>query len=129
MKTLIINANAKNLDQITPSLPNMTSTLTDWFQVITFVMIKKKVENFQVSESPTSITFQGVVENIKASNLEMRPEGQRKWAWISVFTTPELELEIDEVFRYQNKNYRVMTKNDWGVYGYLEYECMEDYTK
>jgi len=92
-------------------------------------MIKKTTDNFQVVETEKQIVFQGIVENLKPTDLEMKPEGQRKWRWISVWTTPELELEIDDRFSYQHVNYRVMSKNDWTAYGYASYECMEDYEK
>lgn len=129
MKGMIFNANTKTLDQITPNLPNMSGVLTDWMQTIIFNMIKKTTDNFQVVETEKQIVFQGIVENLKPTDLEMKPEGQRKWRWISVWATPELELEIDDRFSYQHVNYRVMSKNDWTAYGYASFECMEDYEK
>ena len=128
MKTLIINANTRTLDQIAPTLPNMRDALNEWFQNIVFTMVKKMTTNFELVETNTQIQFQGVVENIKPQDLDMRPEGQRKWRYISVWATPELELNPDEIFTYQGINYRVMTKNDWSSYGYVEYECAEDYS-
>lgn len=129
MKGMIFNANTRTLDNISPNLPNMENTIMDWMQTIIFTMIKKTTENFQVIEKETKVVFQGIVENIKPSNLDMKPEGQRKWRWISVWSSPELELQIDDRFNYQHVNYRVMSKNDWSVYGYVQYECMEDYEK
>lgn len=129
MRTLIFNANARTLDKITPNVPNVQDTLNDWFQTIVFTRIKKETINFQVVETLTEIAFRGVVENIAPSELDMMPEGQRRWEYISVWATPELELNIDDRFKYQSKNYRVTKKNDWSVYGYVQYECTEDYTK
>lgn len=129
MKGLIFNASSKTLDKIAPTLPNMVETLGDWFQQITFTKIKKETINYQVVETLTEIAFMGVVENVAPSNLDIRQEGQRRWQYISVWASPELELELDDRFKYLDKTYRVMQKNDWSVYGYVQYECTEDYTK
>ena len=127
MKTLIVNANTRTLDRVTPNLPNMRETMTEWFQPLQFILVKKSVENFEAVETQTVVSFSGIVENISPQELQMRPEGQRKWEYINVWAGPELELSVDDIFRYQNKNYRVMTKNDWSSYGYVQYQCAEDY--
>lgn len=128
MKPIITNANSRTLDQIAATVPNMSETVSEWFQNVIFDLIKKITVNFEVQELHTQIIFQGIVENISPQQLEMKPEGQRKWQWISVWATPELILQPDDIFRYRDKNYRVMSKNDWSAYGYVQYEAMEDYT-
>lgn len=127
MKNIIFNANSRTLDQITPNLPNMGATLTEWLQTITFTVVKKTTENFQVIETVKSIVFEGIVENVQPQNLDIRQEGQRKWRYISVWSTIDLELNPDDKFDYQRVKYRVMSKNDWSNYGYIQYECVEDY--
>jgi hypothetical protein len=129
MRGLIFNANSKTLDQMAMTLPDLQDALMGWFQNIVFTRIKKETVNFQVVETFTEIAFRGVVENVSPSNLDMKQEGQRRWEYISVWSTPDLELSIDDRFKYQNKNYRVLQKNDWSAYGYVQYECTEDYTK
>lgn len=123
----IFNANSRPLSSGTPSLPNMREAMLDWFQVLTFTLIRKETINFQLVETKTPITFRGIVQNGTPSTLEMKPEGQRKWDYIDIWATPELKLGIDDVFGYMGKNYRIISKNDWSQYGYNQFQAVEDY--
>lgn len=125
----IFNANSLTLDKITGSLPNVSGALLDWFQPITFILIKKTTVNFKLVEERSNYTFMGVVESQTAQQLQMKPEGQRSWNYINVWALPNVALKVDEVFCYQEKEYRVLRKNDWSQYGYAEFECVEDYKR
>ena len=127
MKSIIVDAASKTLDQLSPTTPNMRDTVSEWFQTLEFTLIKKAVDNFELVETRTTIIFQGIVESITPQQIQMRPEGERKWGYINVWASAELVLSIDDVFRYQQVNYRVVSKNDWSAYGYVQYECAEDY--
>jgi hypothetical protein len=125
----ITNANSRSLDQITPTLPTMEATISDWFQNLTFTVIKKETINFEVVETRTNIQFQGIVEFQSPQNLDISPTGQRKWKKMSVWATPDLTLNPDDIFIYQGIPFRVMYKNDWSAYGYNSFECVEDFRK
>lgn len=127
MKQFIVNANSKPLDQITPTVPTMN--LTSWFQNITFTIIKKTLINFEIIETQTQIVFQGIVETVDPAKLSVLPLGERRWNQMTVWTSTDLELNIDDVFIYQQVPYRVTRKYDWQPYGYLQYDCAEDYKK
>lgn len=125
----IFNANSLTLDKITGSLPNVSGALLDWFQPITFVIIKKTTVNFKLVEERSNYTFMGVVESQTPQQLQMKPEGQRSWNYLNIWSLPNVSLKIDDIFCYQGKDYRVLSKNDWSQYGYAEFECVEDYKR
>lgn len=129
MSFFIRNANSKPLSQQGSTLPNMSETLSDWYQNIIFIKVKKITQNFELIETNIEISFQGIVEGMNPTDLAMKPEGQRKWEWIVVWTGGEIDLNVDEIFQYRSKKYRVMKKNDWAVYGYQNFEAVEDYTR
>ena len=129
MSSPITNAKDTTLDQITGTLPNVSNAMLDWFQKITFILIKKSVVNFKLLEERSPYIFMGIVESITPTKLLMKPEGQRQWNYLNIWTLPNVELKIDDIFSYMGKEYRIERKNDWSVYGYLEFEAVEDYKK
>lgn len=128
MSIPITDAKDIPLDQITGSLPNVSNALLDWLQPLTFIMIVKSVVNFKLLESKTVYSFMGVVESITPTKLEMKPEGQRSWNYINIWTLPNVTLKIDDIFSYMGKEYRVERRNDWVQYGYSEFEAVENYS-
>ena len=122
--------NAKNtpLNQLQGTVPNMVQALTNWFQSIVFGVVFKEIQNFQVVETVVNIQFLGVIQPLKTEDLMIKPEGQRSWKWYWVHSNTALNLKNDDVFNYLNKQYRVMGKKDYSIYGYYEYEIIEDYT-
>lgn len=127
MKAPIFNANTLLLNQNSGTLPNMRDTLSNYFQQTTFINIVKSVVNGQVVETQTPYCVLAIVEVMSGQQLMIKPEGQRQWRWISVWAYPDLFLNTDDIVQYLGVNYRVDHKNDWSVYGYLQYDLVEDY--
>lgn len=110
------------------SVPNVTESLTDWFQQLTFTRIVKSIVNFQEAEVPTQTVFYGVRVPFSPQQLMMKPIGQREWHWEAVYAYPTLQLKPDDQIIFNGITYRVMGKTDYKEYGYLIYEIKEDYT-
>lgn len=122
--------NAKNilLNQNSGTLPDVSGGMFDYFQPMTFTTIVKSIVNFNVVETPTSVSFLGVWQPFSPKQLEMKPEGQRSWSWFSCHAQLTLILVPDEVITYLGVQYRVMAQQDYRLYGYLEYHLVQDYT-
>jgi hypothetical protein len=116
-----LNANAGNV-------PNMGGALRGWFQPMVFGIVEKTVQNFQVVETMVNVGFQGVWQPLSAKRLMMKPEGQQAWSWFWLHCDPSLKLNNDQVVNYLGTQYRVMNLKNEELYGYLEYELIEDYT-
>lgn len=126
---MITNAKDTLLDKNTGTLPNMSDVLNGWLQPMVFTGIKKTIVNFQVVETPTTISFMGVWQPFSERKLALKPEGQRSWRWFSCFSDAGLVLNTDEVICYLGKQYRVMGTMDYRLEGYMEYHLVEDYTQ
>jgi hypothetical protein len=109
------------------TVPNMSESLTDWFQVMTFTKIVKTVVGFQVLETPTDITFMGIMQPYTGRQLAMLPEGQRVWNWQTLHSQPVLTLFPDDVVTWQNMQVRIMSRKDYALYSYIEYSLVLDY--
>jgi hypothetical protein len=124
---MISNGSSKNIYQTTPSLPNVSEALQGWFQYVNFSKVVKRVVNYDLFEEEIPINFYGVVEPQSAQRIEMKPEGQRKWLYQTVWALPSLILTIDDVVIYNAIRYRVTSKNDWKNYGYVTYDLTQDF--
>lgn len=124
---MIFDAKNVKIGAVPSTLPNMSDTLTSWFQNVTFIRITKSVVDFQVKEVQTPECFYGVRQPFSPQQLQMKPEGQRMWKWETIHATPALILIPDEIIKFENTKYRVSSKTDWKEYGYVEYHIVEDY--
>lgn len=125
---MIPAAKDKPFNQINFSgVPNMSGTLSGWFQPLTINVITKVIENFEVHETTTDVTFRGVWQPFSPKQLEMKPEGQRSWSWYMVHTQTDLKLKNDDVIKYRGHQYRVMANNNYNEYGFYEYHIIRDY--
>ena len=124
----IFNASSQPLNIKSGSIPDVSGALKDYFQIMTFTKIVKSIIGFENFETPTPINFQGVLYPMTGRRLELKPEGQRAWTWLILYADPVITLEVDEVVVYNNKQTRVMSQKDFGLYGYVEYELVQDFT-
>ncbi len=128
MNSIITNSKDVPLSQNTGTLPNMADALYSWLQPMTFGVVTKVVENSQVVETKTDISFAGVWQPFTMEQLLLKPMGERSWKWFMVHSLTGLGLQTDDVVTYLGGQYRVMAKGDYNIYGYFYYELVNDYT-
>lgn len=124
----ILNAKNTPLNANSGTVPNVSGALLNWFQKMVFGLVTKTIQDFQVIETVVQINFMGVIQPLSGRQLMMKPEGQRQWNWIWVHSDISLNLKIDDVIIYLETQYRVMTKKDYNIYGYIEWTLVNDYT-
>jgi len=116
------------LNQRAGSFPDVSDALLDWFQPMVFGVVTKTTQGFQVVETMTETSFQGVWQPFTDRQLLLKPEGERAWSWYWLHAEPTLNLEVDNVVNYLGTQYRVKSKKDYRLNGYVEYQLVEDYT-
>jgi len=112
------------------TVPNMMEGLTDYMQNLSFTQIVKTVVGFEVLETPTTTQFFGLFMPFSPRELSLLPEGQRAWSWIHLYTLLPLTLQVDDVVTFpqlSNKQTRVMYRNDYALYSYIEYKLVQDW--
>lgn len=124
---MIINGKDTPLENSFSTLPNVSDVLPDWFQSMTFQVVTKDLEDYEVVETLTTITTQGVRQPMNAQRIAIKPEGQRAWKWETIHCLPDVKLNIDDIIIFDGVKYRVMHKWNWAEYGYLEYEICQAY--
>lgn len=109
-------------------LPNLTNAVRAWTQPFTFKRVTKSIVDYQLVETLVDVSFKGVVAPFTDRELEIKPEGQRQWRWIEIYSTTDLALELDDIVIWKAVNYRVMASHNWEDYGYWRYEIAEAFT-
>ncbi len=110
------------------TLPDVSGAMLDYFQQMTFGVVTKTVMNFQVVETMLEVSFQGVLQPQSARQISYKPEGQRGWKWFMLHAEPALVLDLDQVVKYLGVQYRVKAQSDYRLYGYVQYELVDDFT-
>lgn len=127
MAATIFNAANRPLNVDTGTVPDVSGALKDYFQPMVFTTIVKSVVGFQDVETPTVTNFQGVIQPFTERQLMLKPEGQRAWTWFLLHAEPVLTLQVDDVTNWLGKQTRVMSRKDFGLYGYVEYHLVQDW--
>lgn len=128
MSATISNGKNRPLNVQTGTVPDVSGAMKDWFQPMVFTLVAKIVNGFQVVETPEETNFEGVIQPLNKRQLMLKPEGQRAWTWFTLHAEPVLTLQVDDVVNYLGKQTRVMARTDYSIYGYVEYELVQDWT-
>ena len=122
-----MNAKDRKLSEMTSALPDVSAAVQEILQPITIVLVQKQQVNGYTQEIPRSFKTRASIQPI-AQTLSMSPTGQRAWKRFNVYIERNIQLIPDDVFWIRGQGYRVMDKVDWKEFGYLKYECVEDYS-
>lgn len=128
MASTIANGKNRPLNVQTGTVPDVSGAMKDWFQPMTFELVTKTTEGFQVVETGDPINFMGIIQPLRERDLMIKPEGQRAWTWLLLHADPVLSLQVDEVVLYLGVQTRVMARKDYTIYGYVEYQLVQDWT-
>jgi hypothetical protein len=127
--SFIKNASDTPLDmQASGTLPNVGGALLNWFQPMRFGIVTTNVVGFQSVQKVEYIDLQGVMQPLSQRRLQLKPEGQRAWSWWWLHAAPAPRLRVDFTVIYRERQYRVMSSKNYGSYGYIEYELVQDWT-
>lgn len=117
----------RSVSEMATALPSVSETIQGWFRPLELVFVKSAIENMVTKTSRETFTIAGVIQPFTNQELKLKSEGERKWKWKLLHTTPEVALNPGENFNIKGTPYRVMGKADWSDYGTNVYELVEDY--
>ena len=120
-----IEAAGKKKIAIGGKLPNMAKTIIGWFQPITFGVIRTSLVDYERQITIEYVDTQGVVQPYKPEPLEIQQAGVRSWSWLMIHCLPDLQLYNNEYILYENIKYKILQRNDYNKYGYIEYIACE----
>lgn len=124
----IINGKDTPLSQRRGTVPDLSGSLKDKYQLVTFVNVSKSIEAFMAQEGRTNYDFWAVgPDPFSLRQLLLKPEGQRAWSWFIMIAEPGIVLGVDDVAEWNRKKTRVMALNDFSLNGFMEYHLAQDW--
>jgi hypothetical protein len=107
------------------SFPDMSGALWGLMEPMQFNVVTTTVVDGEAIETPSNqIVFDGVLQPLSPRLLWIKPEGERKWKWWTLFTAQDLDL--DNILQdEQGLQYRVMKEWDWRSADFQEYEIIQ----
>ena len=110
------------------NLPQLNRPIECWQIPIQLIKITQSIVNGDKVENREVITFRGVVQPLRDEQLQFKPEGQRSWQWLWIHALTSVQnLQTQDKIEFNNKRYKVMSVKDYSLYGYIEYELVQDY--
>lgn len=109
-------------------MPNMANTLNGWQVPLTITKITQGVQDGDLTTTETEYKFLGVWQPLSAEQLSLLPEGQRSWenVWIH-YKSGQLNIETADKVIFNNKRYKITSKKDYGLNGFVEIMLIRDY--
>lgn len=107
-------------------LPQMHA-LSGWEVDISLKIERQVIAEGDVSFETKNVKFKGVWQPLTAQKISFKPEGQRAWSWYWLHTYTDIDLQVADKVIYNDVQYKVMSKKDYGLYNYKEYELILDY--
>lgn len=132
----VASAGLTPLSRSSSGQPIMSEAILDWFRPMTIGVVTAEIQG---SDDPTMdgvaksivrfVTTNGCVQPGKATKLDIQAGGERSWASCVMHTTPDFNLDTDNVVLIEDTRYRIMEARDFSVNGYIRYELAEDYER
>ena len=98
---------------------------SDWSKSITLVKITESIVNFEKQTVKQPITFKGVIQPLKAQELQAKPLDMRSYKWLQIHTTTKLALTDGEQIIYNGMTHKILGVYDYMCNGFYEYHCVE----
>lgn len=108
-------------------IPNVLDGIAEFQVRLRLARVTKTQSDYDTTETSSDLRyFSAIIEPLPSTRLLVKPEGQRKWKWFRMWAQTQLELD-DYVSDGQNKQYRVMTKQDWDLSGGQSATAVNEY--
>ena len=120
-------ANRRNISQSPDVMVDASVGVQMFFQKILIELVYKQNEDGFLEEFVNPIYTMGVRISMTSRQLAVKPEGERKWKWSTLYTVPFPEINVDDIIQISGIKYRVMSSQANQEYGCRAYELLEDY--
>jgi len=117
----------KKLNQ-TSNMPNMSGTLDGWLIAVFLIKTTQTIVDFERVDVETRTKFEATVQPLSARQLQLKPEGLRKFKWFQLHVkSGSFNLDSDDIIEYDGSRYKIMGDFPYELNGFKEYHMIEDF--
>ncbi len=110
--------------------------ILDWFRPMTIGVVSSKPQGGAdpaaagvTRQSTREVKTEGCLQAGDGEKLEILDEGERSIASGLLHTTPDFNVPNDSAIVIDKVRFRVMSKKDFSVNGFIRYEITQDYER
>jgi hypothetical protein len=107
--------------------PQMKKCLRGWCRKKTVVTYTFQTVDFEQIWIPTDYEVWVNYQPMPAQRVDKKPEEERQWKFWDIIIDGKLKLNIKDWIVIDEKNFQVMSINDWSMCGFYHYECVESF--
>ena len=124
----IMNARDKKMNDQISGQPDLSWAVDGWFESIFFVHVQTQLIDGFAQDILVPIKTRGTIQPMAQTLVNMRPEGERKWRWLTIHCVPDVKLSISDKIIVDEVAYRVQGLWYYRRNGFIIYDCGEDFT-
>lgn len=116
------------LSEIFGGLPNLAIALKGWEIPIEADFITQENIDGKITDVSNKKIIKGVIQPMSAETIQIKPEGQRAWAWYLIHINPSYQrLRVEQKLTIKGEKYKIMEVKNFIPYGFMEYHVIKDY--
>lgn len=126
---MIINGKDLPFGQSAAGLPSVAEAIISLFQpTVVGIIIDTQVNGYTQTIVSQYINTKGVrIQD--SNNLVISKTGERIWDSVTMYFLSEIDLVADDLFLFNEIQYRVVALETWPEYGYNKYSVLQNYKK
>lgn len=125
----IVNGKDLPMGQALAGLPDVSGAVIQFFQPVTIGIINATQVNGRTQTIVAKYCDTQGVRIATDNKVVYSKTGERFWAHEDIYFMRDVILKIDDLFLFNQKQYRVLAIEQWTEYGYNKYTVLQDYTK
>ena len=122
----LINAKNLTIPQNVGGLPDVSAAVMMLLQPVTVMTVTQQLINGYYKPINQTIGTQASIQPLP-QELAIKMEGERSWRWSLIHILPNVILENNDLITLFGIQYKVMKKENWAQYGYIDYFVVEGF--
>ena len=110
------------------TMPQVPEAIDGWEVDMIANQKRQTMVNGDVVYKNIMVKIRGVLQPLKMSELELKPEQERDWEWFYLhIKTNYAPLTVNQQVFIKGNPYKVMKVKDYSLNSFREYEVIRDY--
>lgn len=124
---MLNNANALTINQNVGGLPDVSAAVMMLLQPVTVdLVIQQLINGYYKPIRNLTVNTQASIQPLP-QELAVKMEGERNWRWSLIHILPNVILNNNDLITLFGVQYKVMKKENWFQYGYIDYYVVEGF--